>query len=346
MALRAVLILNLGSPDSPSVADVRRYLKEFLLDERVIDSPPLIRNLVVRGCILPKRPKNTAEAYSKIWTDRGSPLIVLSNRMREKVRERVDMPVELAMRYGNPSIPDAINRIAERGVTHLFIMPMYPHYAMSSYETVVVKVEESIREKSPHLHRTLLQPFYRDSDYIEALSESVAPYISEDPDKILFSYHGLPERHLKKTDPSHQHCQITPNCCSVGHPAHATCYRHQCLKTTEEVCKKLNIPTDRHTVSFQSRLGRDPWLKPYTDFVLTDFPRQGIKKIAVICPAFVTDCLETLEEIDLAGRKEFLAAGGESFTMIPCLNDQPVWINWLVKRIRRWSRKIDSLPFS
>ena len=339
MARRAVLILNLGSPDSPSIPEVRRYLKEFLLDERVMDSSPLVRNLVVRGCILPKRPRRTAEAYAKIWTDRGSPLIAISRRVRKKVRDRVEMPVELAMRYGNPSIPDALNRIVQMGIEHLFIMPLYPHYAMSSYETVVVKVEACIREMSPQLKRSFLQPFYRDADYIEALSQSMAPHLSEDLDKILFSYHGLPERHLKKTDPSRHHCLVTPDCCSVSHPAHATCYRHQCFKTTEMVCRKLGIPDRRQAISFQSRLGRDPWLKPYTDLALRDFPGKGIRKIAVLCPAFVTDCLETLEEIDLAGRKEFLAAGGESFTMIPCLNDQPVWINWLVNRIRSWSRK-------
>ncbi len=339
MTRRAVLILNLGSPDSPSIAEVRRYLKEFLLDERVMDSSPLLRNLIVRGCILPKRPKRTAEAYAKIWTDRGSPLIAMSRRVRKKVQEQVEMPVELAMRYGNPSIPDALTRIGQMGIEHLFIMPLYPHYAMSSYETVVVKVEACIREMSPHLKRSFLQPFYRDADYIEALSQSMAPHLSEDLDKILFSYHGLPERHLKKTDPSCHHCLVTPDCCSVSHPAHATCYRHQCFKTTRMVCQKLGIPDRRQAISFQSRLGRDPWLKPYTDLVLRDFPGKGIKKIAVLCPAFVTDCLETLEEIDLAGRKEFLAAGGESFTMIPCLNDQPVWINWLVNSIRSWSRK-------
>ncbi len=339
MAQRAVLILNLGSPDSTSIADVHRYLKEFLLDERVIDSSPAIRNLVVRGFILPKRPKRTAKAYGKVWTDRGSPLIAMSKCVRAKVQERVDIPVELAMRYGNPSIAEAMDRIVQRGVNHLYIMPMYPHYAMSSYETVVVKVEESIREKSPHLQRTFLQPFYQDPDYIKALAHCIAPHLSDDLDKILFSYHGVPERHLRKTDPSHHHCLNTPDCCSVRHPAHATCYRHQCFRTTARVCHKLNISADRHAVSFQSRLGRDPWLKPYTDIVLTELPSQGIKKIAVLCPAFVTDCLETLEEINMAGRKEFLAAGGESFTMIPCLNDQPAWINWLVNRIRNWSQE-------
>ena len=337
MARRAVLIINLGSPDSHSIADVRRYLKEFLLDERVIDSSPLVRNLVVRGLILPRRPKDTAAAYAKIWTEEGSPLIVTSSSVRDKVGERVDVPVELAMRYGNPSIPDALNRIVRRGVKELFIMPLYPQYAMSSYETAVVKVEDSLRETAPGLKRAYLQPFYADHDYIEALAESIAPHLRDDLDKILFSYHGVPQRHLKKTDPSRHHCLLAPDCCSVSHPAHATCYRHQCFMTTQRVCQKLGIHPQQQAVSFQSRLGRDPWLKPYTDFVLRDFPKQGIKKIAVLCPAFVTDCLETLEEIALVGRKEFLAAGGESFTMIPCLNDQPIWINWLVKRIQGWS---------
>ncbi|MCZ6672759.1 MAG: ferrochelatase [Verrucomicrobia bacterium] len=337
MPRKAVLILNLGSPDSTSVADVRRYLKEFLLDERVIDSAPLVRNLLVRGVILPTRPKRTAAAYKKIWTAEGSPLIATSKNVQKKVQKRVDVPVELAMRYGSPSIPDAVSRLKNQGVEELFIMPMYPHYAMSSYETVLVRVQEEIRIQAPPMTWTVLQPFYKDEDYISALVENSSSYITGDLDKVLFSFHGIPERHLRKADSSHAHCLTTPDCCNVCHPAQSTCYRHQCFETVKSVTRKLGLPMGKQSISFQSRLTREPWLRPFTDHVLKEFPKQGIKRIAVICPSFVADCLETLEEIEMEGRKEFLAAGGEYFTMIPCLNEHPAWISMLVNRIQDWA---------
>ena len=338
MARKAVLILNLGSPDTPSVADVRKYLKEFLLDERVIDAPPLLRNLLVRGVILPTRPKHTAAAYSKVWTEEGSPLIVTSQRVQKKVQDHLDLPVELAMRYGSPSIADAIGRLAEKGVEELFIMPMYPHYAMSSYETVLVRVQEEIKAQAPTMTWTVLQPFYKDDDYISALAESSRSYITEDLDKVLFSFHGIPERHMVKADSSHAHCMTTPDCCNVCHPAQSTCYRHQCFETLKALTRKIGLPMGKHAVSFQSRLTKEPWLRPFTDHVLEAFPKQGVKRIAVICPSFVADCLETLEEIEMEGRKQFLAAGGEYFTMIPCLNEHPAWISTLVNRIQDWDQ--------
>jgi ferrochelatase len=338
MARKAVLILNLGSPDSTSVTDVRRYLKEFLLDERVIDSAPLFRNLLVRGVILPTRPKRTASAYRKVWTEEGSPLIVTSKEVQQKVQEQVDLPIELAMRYGSPSIPDAIDRLKTQGVEELFIMPMYPHYAMSSYETVWVRVQEEIQKQAPQVTWKLLQPFFRDEDYIGAMTEIARPHITEDLDKILFSFHGIPERHLGKADSSHAHCLKTTDCCNVCHPAQSTCYRHHCFETVKAMTRKLGLPLGRQSISFQSRLTREPWLRPFTDHVLKEFPNQGVKRIAVICPSFVADCLETLEEIEMDGRREFLAAGGEFFTMIPCLNEHPAWILMLVNRIRDWEQ--------
>ena len=337
MAQKAVLILNLGSPDSTEVSDVRRYLKEFLLDERVIDSSPLARNLLVRGIILPTRPKKTAAAYRKVWTDAGSPLIVTSQSVQQKIQEEVDVPIELAMRYGSPSIQDAIKRLNDKGVQELFIMPLYPHYAMSSYETVLVRVDEEIKQQAPTMTWTVMQPFYKDEDYIEAMVENARPHITEDLDKLLFSFHGIPERHLHKADSSHAHCLNVPNCCNISHPAQSTCYRHQCFETVKALTKKMVFKMEQYSISFQSRLTREPWLRPYTDYVLESFPEQGVKRLAVICPAFVADCLETLEEIEMEGRKEFLAAGGEYFTMIPCLNDHPAWISMLVNRIRNWT---------
>lgn len=334
---KAVLLLNLGSPASTSVADVRAYLKEFLLDERVIDAPAPIRNFVVRGLILPRRPRESAEAYTKIWTDEGSPLVVTSQHQQALLSREVDLPVYLAMRYGEPSIPGVIRQIAADGVTKLFVMPLYPQYAMSSYETVVVRVMEALREVAPSIEPTLLQPFYQDADYITALVERARPWLEEDFDHLLFSFHGIPERHLRKSDPSHAHCLTARNCCETCHPAHATCYRHQCFAAVKAFTHKAGLAPEKFSVSFQSRLGRDPWLKPYTDFVLEALPKKGVKKLLVMCPAFFSDCLETLEEISMSGKASFIQAGGERFAQIPCLNDHPVAIQWLANRVRNWA---------
>lgn len=339
MSDKAVLLLNLGSPKSTEVSDVRTYLKEFLLDERVIDAPAPIRNLVVRGLILPTRPPKSAAAYKRVWTDGGSPLLVTSFKQQELLQESVDTPIYLAMRYGEPSIRDVVRDLVSKGVKKLFIMPLYPHYAMSSYETVVVRVMEEIQEQAPEMETDLLQPFYKDDDYIEALVERSKPWLSKDYDKLLFSFHGIPERHLRKSDPSHAHCLTTKDCCETCHPAHATCYRHQCFETVKAFVAKAGIPESKYKVSFQSRLGRDPWLKPYTDFVLKDFPGEGVKKLLVMCPAFISDCLETIEEISMEGKEDFIEAGGESFEQIPCLNDHEVWISWMANRINAWSEK-------
>ncbi|MEO0796395.1 MAG: ferrochelatase, partial [Verrucomicrobiota bacterium] len=340
MSNSAVLLLNLGSPNSTSNEDVRSYLKEFLLDERVIDSPAIIRNLVVRGIILPTRPKKSAEAYRKVWLEEGSPLVVVSQKQQEKIAEKWDFPIELAMRYGEPSIPDIVQKIVKSKVKNLFLAPLYPHYAMSSYETVVVRVMEEVNAQNPGIKVELLQPFYQDNDYISALVERSSPYLAKDYDHILFSYHGIPERHLRKSDPSHAHCLAREDCCDTCNPAHATCYRHQCFATTKAFVEKAGIPQEKYSVSFQSRLGRDPWLKPYTDFVLEELPAKGVKKLLVICPAFITDCLETLEEISMEGKEEFLEAGGEWFEQIPCLNDDPAFVNFMNGRIQRWHENL------
>jgi len=336
MANRGVLLVNLGSPDSTSVPDVRKYLKEFLLDERVIDAPAPIRNALVRGVILPTRPRKSAEAYQRVWTGQGSPLIVISQKQRDEIARERDFPVALAMRYGNPSIPSAVRQLAEAGVDELLLAPLYPHYAMSSYETVVVRVMEEVGENLPDANVTLLQPFYQDADYIDALVESAQPCLADGFDHLLFSFHGIPERHLRKTDPSHAHCLARADCCESAHPAHATCYRRQCFATVKAFVQRAGVPEEKHSVSFQSRLGRDPWLKPYTDFVLEELPKQGKKKLLVICPAFITDCLETLEEISMEGKEDFLNAGGESFFQIPCLNDHPAFFRFINGRIDRW----------
>lgn len=337
MSKQGVILLNLGSPDSTKVSDVRRYLRQFLMDERVIDAPFAIRWFLVNCLILPTRPKESAAAYASIWRDEGSPLILTSEGQQRQLADRLQIPVELGMRYGSPSTPDAIAKLVEKGVDDLFIIPMYPHYAMSSYETAVVHAMDAIREQAPSMKTTLLQPFYQDPGYIDALVESARPSIeSGDFDKLIFSFHGIPQRHLVKGDPSHSHCLTTHDCCNTCHPAHGTCYRHQCAMTVEKFVAAAGLTKDQYMITFQSRLGRDPWLQPYTDKTLEKLAEEGNKRVKVMCPAFTADCLETLEEIAEEGRDGFLEAGGEDFEQIPCLNEHPKFIDFLESKVKAW----------
>ncbi len=339
MSKPGIILLNLGSPDSPEVADVRRYLREFLMDERVLDAPLPVRWCIVNGLILPFRPKESAKAYRSIWTVAGSPLLVISEKQRSALADQVQLPVAMGMRYGNPSTPDALQRLLDEGVDDLFIIPMYPHYAMSSYETAVVHLMNAVRQKAPRIQTTLLPPFYKDPAYIAALVEQSKPYLEPGSfDKILFSFHGVPQRHMTKGDPSHAHCLITPDCCNTCHPAHATCYRHQCAMTVEAFVEATGLKKEQYALTFQSRLGREPWLQPYTDQTLEALPRSGVKRLRVICPAFTADCLETIEEIADEGKELFLEAGGESFEHIPCLNDHPAFIRFLGRQVERWQK--------
>ncbi|MBS0663653.1 MAG: ferrochelatase [Verrucomicrobia bacterium] len=338
MPKRAVLLVNLGSPDSPSVPDVRRYLREFLGDERVLDLPAPFRWLLLEGIILRTRPKNSAHAYASIWTKEGSPLIVMSQSVQRKLAAALgpDTPVHLAMRYGSPSIASVVGQLVADGVGEVLLFPQYPHYAMSSWETVVVKVMEEAARQSPALKVTTVQPFYADSDYIEMLHTVAAPYLAEAHDHLLFSYHGIPVRHLRKADSSKAHCTVVADCCTTCSPVHATCYKAQCLATTRAFAARAGLDPQRHSVSFQSRLAGEPWLTPFTDHEFERLPKEGKKRILVICPAFITDCLETIEEIRERGKESFVAAGGESFRQIPCANNHPAYIDFLAKRVAAW----------
>lgn len=334
---RAVLLVNLGSPDSPSVQDVRTYLGEFLMDGCVLDAPYPIRWSIVHFSILPNRPAQSAEAYEKIWTAKGSPLVAESRMVREQLEARLGMTVELAMRYRNPSIENAVIKLSDAGVEELLLIPLFPHYAMSSFETAVERVKKVLGELAPHIALTVVPPYYDHPAYIRALVGSASDYLKEDYDHLLFSFHGIPERHLRKADPTGGHRVIAKECCDKSSPALATCYRAQCFRTAEEFVQVAAIPEHKHSVAFQSRLGREPWLKPYTDFVLEDLAKSGVKKLAVICPSFVSDCLETLEEIGLRGRETFLQAGGGELTLIPCLNQHPLWLDALETMVGDWA---------
>lgn len=345
--MKGVLLVNLGSPDSPTAKDVKPYLDEFLMDERVIDAPKWLRTILVRGIILQTRPKKSAKAYAKIWWDEGSPLIILSEKFTEKLKKHTKMPVALGMRYGSMSIKSALKELADQGVDDVLLVPLYPHYAMSSYETVVVKTLEDQQKHFPSMQVTTMPAFYKHPDYIKALSESIRDGLKDfDYDHILFSYHGIPERHIRKSDPTRFHCKMDDTCCKINSVAHNTCYRHQVYDTTEMVKAYLGLPEAQVSSSFQSRLAGDPWLKPYTDYEFERLAKEGVKKLAVITPAFVSDCLETLEEIAMEGKEEFEEAGGEHYKHIPCLNDNDAWVSVMAKWVNDWelSGKLDVVP--
>lgn len=338
MPKRAVLLVNLGSPDSTSVSDVRRYLREFLGDERVLDLSAPLRWLLLEGIILRTRPKKSAHAYEQIWTKDGSPLILTSISVQRKLQDELGngTPVYLAMRYGQPSIASIVGQMNADGIDEVLLIPQYPHYAMSSWETVVVKVYEEAARLAPRLRVSLVQPFYRDADYIEALFTVASPYFAQPHDYVLFSYHGIPVRHLRKADTSKAHCMTVNDCCNTCSPVQSTCYRAQVFATTRALAARAQLAPERHSVSFQSRLAGEPWLTPFTDHELQRLAAAGKKRLLVLCPAFVADCLETIEEISGEGKKTFLDAGGESFVQVPCLNDHPAYIDFLAKRSRHW----------
>lgn len=336
--MKGVLIVNLGSPDSTSTKDVRKYLSEFLMDERVLDMPYLKRLLLVKGIILRTRPKKSATAYQKIWWKEGSPLEVISQRFTEKITKKIDIPIALAMRYGSMSMQKGFQELADKGVTEIFMIPMYPHFAMSSYETVLVKANAVLEKYFPHTKLEVAPVFYNDADYIKAMVNNIKSNLEGvDYDHILFSYHGLPERHMYLADTTKSHCKVNGTCCNTPSIAHKTCYRHQCFETTKEIVKQLDLDGKTFSNSFQSRMLKDPWLKPYTDFEFARFPKEGIKKLAVITPAFTVDCLETLEEIAIAGKEQFLSTGGEKYVHIPCMNENDDWVNVVAGWIENWN---------
>ncbi|MEP6584392.1 MAG: ferrochelatase [Ginsengibacter sp.] len=324
---KGILLMNLGSPDSTDVPDVKKYLDQFLMDERVIDKSWLFRALLVKGIIVPFRAPKSAEAYKTIWTSEGSPLVVLTKQLRDALQRKIEEPVEIAMRYGNPSPVEAFDALLKKAhdIEEVIALPLYPHYAMSSYETAVEYAKE-IHKKNRYAFRlSFIEPFYKESNYINALAESFKPFLQQEYDHLLFSYHGVPARHIRKSDITGCHCLQVENCCEVPSTAHSHCYRHQVFTTTRLVTEKLRISKEKYSVSFQSRLGKG-WLTPFTDIRLQEMPGEGIKKLLIVCPAFVSDCLETLEEIKIRGKEIFLQAGGESFEMIPCLNTSPLWV--------------------
>lgn len=334
MTDNALLLVNLGTTPSSEVADVRRYLNQFLMDRYVIDVPWPLRRLIV-SMVLRKRPALSAAAYRSIWWDEGSPLLVISRRLHAKVAEQWNAPVSLAMRYGEPSIGNALLDLARNGSRHVTVFPLYPQFADSTVTTVLEEIRRVVKQHQLEISLDQVLPFFSQPLYVSALAHTVKPVLERGFDHLLLSYHGLPERHIHKADPTRHHCLGSADCCQrAAGVVLEHCYRAQCVKTSEQLTTALGLACDRWSMSFQSRLGRTKWIEPYTDVAIAQLAAHGVKKLAVACPAFVADCIETLEEIGIRGRKQFRDAGGEDLVLIPCLNDQPLWVDALVDLCR------------
>lgn len=322
MPKQAILLINLGTPNSASKKEVKAYLQEFLMDPRVIQIPKLIRGILVYGFITPFRSKRSAHAYQTIWTQQGSPLKLNTENLVKKLRQKMNIPIFYAMRYGHPQIAHTLTQLKD--YEEIIVLPLYPQYASattgSSFETIFDYYKTS--QVVPSLK--LIRDFYQRPEFIQALATSIQKELPPNH-HLLLSYHGLPEKQLKAIG-----CRpICPSpCTQAQNPA---CYRYQCYATSNALAQCLNLQTKDYSVSFQSRLGKTPWIKPYTDETLKRLAATGIKNLSIACPSFIADCLETLEEIGLQAKTQWQQLGGEEFKLIPCLNDQAIWVEALAK---------------
>lgn len=344
MSDTGLLLVNLGTPQNPRPGDVRPYLREFLMDPRVIDLPAWRRWLLVNLLILPFRPKASGHAYAQIWTDEGSPLLVHSRALAAKVATRLgpSVQVELAMRYGQPAIGAALDRFCAHGVDRIVVFPLYPQYSSAATGSSIEKVfaEAGRRWNTPYLH--VIPPFYDHPAFIRACAEAARPVLDEiRPDRVFLSFHGLPERHVIQSDTTGAHCLERDDCCARIVEANRHCYRAQCLATARLLADALDVPTGDRVVCFQSRLGRTPWIRPYTDEVLVAQAKAGARRAVVLCPAFVADCLETLEEIGIRARNSWIESGGERLALAPAVNASDTWADALVTIVREHTRWLD-----
>jgi protoporphyrin/coproporphyrin ferrochelatase len=335
-----LLLVNLGTPESPHPKDVRPYLKEFLSDPRVIDIGALPRWLLLNLFILPFRPKQSGEAYEKIWTDRGSPLLFHTQDLAAKVRDRFgpSVVVDFAMRYGNPSIAAVLSRFRASAVDRIVVFPLYPQYSSAATGSSIEKVfvEMSRAWNTPFVQ--VVPPFYDHPAFIAACVGVAKPYLEEAPwEKILFSFHGLPERHCIKSDDTGAHCLKSAGCCDRIAEANRNCYRAQCFATARAVASGLKIPEDKRIICFQSRLGRTPWIRPYTDEVVVELAKSGVKRALILSSAFVADCLETIEELGMRAADSFKANGGATLRLVPSLNANDAWADGVVTLARETS---------
>lgn len=329
-AKKGVLIINLGTPDSPSVADVRRYLREFLMDRRVIDIPWWRRWLLINLIIAPFRSPESSKGYHKLWTPEGSPLKVYGMRLKDLLQEALGegYKVVLGMRYQHPSIKEALEEFKHGGFDEIIVIPLYPQYASSSTGSTMEKVMEEIKSWEVVPGVKIISQFCDHPLFIKAFAELGRQYMSKAPyEHYLFSYHGLPERQIFKASCG-GYCKLG-DCCSVYHAKNRFCYRAQCFYTTRLLVEQLGIKEGQYTVCFQSRLGKTPWIKPYTDEIINDLASKGIKKVLVFSPAFVADCLETTVEIGLEYKHQFESLGGTHWQLVESLNTSPLWVECL-----------------
>lgn len=332
--MTGILLVNLGTPDSPSEIDIRKYLREFLMDPYVIDIPFLARWFLVHVLILPKRPKAIAESYKKIWSDLGSPLRYYSLDLEKKVSAKFAsiqggaILVRMAMRYGNPSIQNVLNQMLKAGVDRLIVLPMYPQYSLAANESSIVEVKRAAKSLKPDLPIQVIEDFYDHPAFISAFAEVARSFLVDKKyDHLIFSFHGLPERHVHKTDPTGAHCLNKTDCCERMGVENQKCYRAQCFASARLIASQMGLERSHYSISFQSRLGRTPWIKPYTDVLYDELAKKGVKRLAVVSPSFVADCLETVEEIAIRGREQFIKAGGEELFLVPSLNAEDVWVD-------------------
>lgn len=325
-----VLLVNLGTPDSPHPKDVKRYLIEFLTDSRVIDFSYIKRQLLVRGIIVPRRYKNSAASYKAIWTEDGSPLMVYGRYIEEKLNEILpeNFHVQLAMRYQNPSIKAGIDALLKKSIDHLIVLPLFPQYASATTGSIIEKVMDEIKHEQSFPKLTFIKSFHDDPNMIEAFAQRGLEAKWHDYDHILFSFHGLPERQLIKAD-RNCGCMKNKDCCKVFHDRNRLCYGAQSYATAHAIIDRLGIPKERYSICFQSRLGSDPWMQPYASDVIKELARKGCKRVLTFCPAFICDCLETLYEFEVEYREEFKHMGGESLDLVPGLNESQQWVEAL-----------------
>ena len=342
MIKKGILLINLGTPDSPETPDVRKYLNEFLTDARVIDIPWVLRQILVRGIISPFRAPKSGKTYKAIWTKQGSPLLLHSLALRDKVAEKMDDSYEvvLAMRYQTPSLTAALNQLKAAKVSEITILPLYPHYATSSTGSTMEKVFEILKDWEIIPSIKIIREFYQHPSFIAAWKERIQPFLNKEYDCYLFSYHGVPQRHIRKTDclcskqAKGQECFQTGNPCLAIQQGNHECYRAQCFATTELIVKALDLPKDKVKTTFQSRLGNDPWVQPYTEPAIVELAKSGAKNILAMSPAFVADCLETVYEIAEEYQEVFVEEGGEKITLVPSLNALPRWVDAVVELVK------------
>ena len=329
-----ILLINLGSPKKLTKKSVREYLKVFLSDDYVLDLPKILQQIILRVFILPFRPKNTLEAYELIWTPEGSPLIISTESIAKKLSSKTGWDVDYAMRYEDPSIENALLNFKSKGIYKIIVISLYPHNAMATTITTEMETRIVANKLSEDFELVFTKPFFDNEIYINAIANTIKPCLEKASfDKIVFSYHGIPKRQAKKTDETGVHCFSDSNCCEIAGDGSKDCYRSHTRIASDLTAKKLGLSDDQWEVAYQSRLGPG-WLTPFTDKRLAELPEEGKKNIAVLCPSFISDCLETLEEIDIRGRKTFFDAGGKIMTYIPCLNDSEDTINLLENLVK------------